>query len=76
MSIIVPPGQDALDRETYMSAISAMEEFGDRATEFAAKRSARSEIREDYQASRHWDRVIMAILELERTWLRSGESLN
>lgn len=76
MSTYTPPGQPTLDRDTYLSAVAAMEQYGDLATQHAARQSTRHEKRDDLQGSSHWDRVIVAILELERTWLRSDESCN
>ena len=51
-------------------------QYGDQATQFAARQSASHEKRDDFQGSTYWDRVIVAILELERTWLRSDETRN
>ncbi len=74
MSMSTPPGQHILDRDAYLNAVAAIEQFGDRATQYAAGQSTRHEKRDDFAGSSHWDRVIVAILELERTWLRSDES--
>ncbi len=71
-----PPGQHILDRDTYLGAIAMMEQHGDQATQFAARQSTSHEKRDDLQGSTYWDRVIVAILELERTWLRSDETCN
>ncbi len=76
MSTFTPPSQLSHDRDTYLSAVAVMEQYGELATQHAARQSTRHEKRDDLEGSSHWDRVIVAILELERTWLRSDESCN
>ena len=68
-----PAGRSYIDRDTYMTAVAMIDEFGGEATKHAARRSSRFEREEDAQGSWYWDHVIVAILELERTWLRPGE---
>jgi hypothetical protein len=72
----IPPGQRMLYRDLYLGAIAAIEAHGDKATQYAARQSAKFEKCDDYQASTYWDGVILAILELERSWLRSDETCN
>jgi hypothetical protein len=68
-------GRLVIDRDTYLTAIAVMNEHGDEATKHAARRSFTLEKAEDAIGSLYWDEVIVAILELERTWLRPGENL-
>lgn len=76
MSMYSPPRTHLFDRDTYVTAIAIMKQHGDRATEFAAKQSTKRERRADPHGSQDWDEIIVAILELERTWLRADESCN
>jgi hypothetical protein len=76
MAEFTSPGLRSIDRETYLTAVEVLEQYGERATQFAAKQSTKHEHQEDMLGSRHWDRVIVAILELERTWLRKDEMCN
>ncbi len=69
-------GQFFIDRDTYLTAIAVIDEYGGEATKHAAKRSSTFEKQKDAHGSWYWDRVIVAILELERTWRRRGETLN
>ncbi len=69
-------GRLVIDRDTYLTAIAVIDEFGGEATQHAAKRSSKFEKKEDALGSWYWDQVIVAILELERTWRRRGEMLN
>ncbi len=67
-------GRLFIDRDTYMTAIAIIDEYGCDATKHAAKRSSQFENEEDAHGSWYWDHVIVAILELERTWRRPGET--
>ncbi len=69
-------GRLFIDRDTYLTAIAVINEDGGEATKHAAKRSSKFEKEEAALGSWYWDRVIVAILELERTWQRRGEILN
>ena len=68
-----PAGRTYIDRDTYMTAVAMIDKYGDDATKHAARRSSRFENDDDAQGSCYWDDVIVAILELERAWLRPGE---
>ena len=73
MSMSLPPCQPIVDRDTYLSAVAAMAQFGESATQYAARQSTMHEKRDDFEGSSHWDRVIVAILELELMRLGSDE---
>ena len=64
------------EREVILTAAAVMELHGEEALRHATSRVIELEKTGDDVRREAWDQVTLAILELERSWLRPGEQSN
>ena len=64
------------EREVYLTAAAVIDLHGEEALRHATSRVIELEKTGDEIGREVWDQVTLAILELERSWLRPGELTN
>lgn len=64
------------EREIYLTAAAVIELHGEEALRHATSRVIELEKTGDENRREVWDQITLAILELERSWLRPGELTN